>query len=235
MFRRGGLFSGPWRFSIRAMHNFAQWSNFTGRDMLLLLACYGIGCCTAGFYWVRWRTGLDLRFLGSGNLGARNVGRLAGPSGFTVTLIIDASKGALAVGLAEYLGVPSEIVVAAIVAVVMGHNWPIQLRFHGGKGIATSLGALLAYHGIIVVVLVALFIPLFVLLRNFTLSGLSAFALCPLVLFLYGTPNEQVAAISFIAIMILISHRKNIREEISRFFSTTPIKNSPSHQDENKP
>jgi glycerol-3-phosphate acyltransferase PlsY len=216
------------------MHSLAQWSNFTGRDMLLLLACYGIGCCTAGFYWVRWRTGLDLRLLGSGNLGARNVGRLAGPSGFIVTLAIDASKGALAVGLAEYLGAPADVVIAAIVAVVMGHNWPIQLRFHGGKGIATSLGALLAYHGVIVVVLVALFIPLFVLLRNFTLSGLSAFALCPLVLFLYGTANEQVAAISFIAIMVLISHRKNIREEIARFFSTTPVKDSPNHQDEDK-
>jgi glycerol-3-phosphate acyltransferase PlsY len=217
------------------MHNFAQWSNFTGRDMLLLLACYGIGCCTAGFYWVRWRTGLDLRFLGSGNLGARNVGRLAGPSGFTVTLLIDASKGALAVRLAEYLGASPDMVIAAIVAVVMGHNWPIQLRFHGGKGIATSMGALLAYHGIIVVVLVALFIPLFVLLRNFTLSGLSAFALGPLVLFLYGAANEQIAAISFIAIMVLISHRKNIREEISRFFPHTSVKDSPSHQDEDKP
>src|SRR3954447_18839367 len=99
------------------MHYFQHWSalNFAGHDLLLLLACYAIGCCTAGFYWVRWRTGLDLRFLGSGNLGARNVGRLAGPSGFTVTLLIDASKGALAVRLAEYLGAPSDIVIAAIV------------------------------------------------------------------------------------------------------------------------
>src|SRR3954463_11466302 len=98
-------------------HPWAQWNTFTGRDALLIAACYGIGCCTAGFYWVRWRTGLDLRFLGSGNLGARNVGRLAAPSGFTVTLLIDASKGALAVRLAEYLGASSDMVIAAIVAV----------------------------------------------------------------------------------------------------------------------
>jgi len=216
------------------MHNFQHLSNFTGRDLLLLLACYAVGCCTAGFYWVRWKTGLDLRFVGSGNLGARNVGRLMGPSGFTVTLLIDGSKGALAVALATYLGAPPEIVVASIVAVVAGHNWPIQLRFHGGKGIATSLGALLAFHSFIVLVLVAIFIPVFVLLRNFTLSGLLAFALGPLVLFLCGFSNDELAAMSFIAIMILLSHRRNIREEISRFFSTAPVKNSPNPDDEDK-
>jgi len=214
------------------MHHFQYWRslNFSGQDFLLLLACYGIGCCTAGYYWVRWRTGLDLRLLGSGNLGARNVGRLAGPSGFLVTLIIDASKGALAVWLGNFLGASSEMVVASIVAVVAGHNWPVQLRFHGGKGIATSLGALLAFHGFIVVLLVALFIPIIALLRNFTLSGLSAFALGPLVLFFCGASNDQIATISFIAIMVLISHRKNIREEISRLFSTTPVKDSPNQQ-----
>src|SRR3954469_8929336 len=109
------------------MHNLAQWSNFTGRDMLLLLACYAIGCCTAGYYWVRWRTGLDLRFQGSGNIGARNVGRLVGPSGFAVTLATDGLKGAPAVKLAVYFGASPEILVASILAVVIGHNWPMQL------------------------------------------------------------------------------------------------------------
>ena len=211
------------------MHNLVQWhtSLFTGRDLLVLAACYALGCCTAGYYWVRWRTGLDLRLIGSGNVGAKNVARIAGPSGFTVTLLIDATKGALAVRLAHYFAVPPEIAVAAMVAVIVGHNWPIQLRFHGGKGIATSVGALLVYDSMIVLVLVALLIPLFALIRNFTLSGLLAFALSPLILFLYGSPNEAIAAISFIAIIVLISHRKNIREEIMRVF--TPVKESPNH------
>jgi len=147
-----------------------------------------------------------------------------------VTLTIDASKGALAVWLANFLGASSDMVVASIVAVVVGHNCPVQLRFHGGKGIATSLGALLAYHGFIVVLLVALFIPIIILLRNFTLSGLSAYALGPLVLFLCGSSNDQIATMSFIAIMVLISHRRNIREEITRLFSTTRVKDSPSQQ-----
>src|SRR6185436_4886603 len=122
---------------------------FTGREWLLLTLCYGIGCCTIGYYWVRWRTGLDLRFQGSGTLGARNVGRIVGPSGFAVTLLLDGLKGALAVRLGLYFGGSPDLVVACMIAVIVGHNWPIQLRFHGGKGIATSVGALLAYNSYI--------------------------------------------------------------------------------------
>lgn len=209
------------------MNSFPQWNTFTGHDALLIAACYAIGCCTAGYYWVRWRTGLDLRFQGSGNVGARNVGRVAGPSGFAVTLLIDGFKGALAIRLAVYFGASADMVVACMVAVIVGHNWPIQLRFHGGKGIATSLGALMAYDSLIVLILIGLFAPIFALLRSFTLSGLLAFALSPLVLFLYGSPNTYVAAVSFIAMIVLISHRKNIREEIVRIFSGTPVKESP--------
>ena len=84
----------------------------------------------------------------------------------------------------------------------------------------------MAYDSMIVLILIGLFAPIFALLRSFTLSGLLAFALSPLVLFLYGSANVDVAAISFIAIIVLISHRKNIREEIARIFS--PVKESPT-------
>ena len=207
------------------MHNLGQFNWFTGKEWLLLAACYSLGCCTAGYYWVRWRTGLDLRFQGSGNVGARNAGRLLGPSGFVVTLLIDASKGALAVWLATYFGATPDLKVASLVAVITGHNWPLQLGFRGGKGIATSVGALLAYDSVIVLILMGMLVPIIALLRNFTISGLLAFALAPLVLFLYGSPNVDIAAISFIAIIVLISHRKNIREEISRSFA--PAKQTP--------
>jgi len=207
------------------MHNLPQFNWFTGQEWLLLAACYGLGCCTVGYYWVRWRTGLDLRFQGSGNVGAKNAGRVVGPSGFGVTLLLDGLKGALAVRLAMYFGATPELKVACMIAVIVGHNWPMQLGFHGGKGIATSVGALLAYDSFIVFIMLAMFLPTIALLRNLNLSGLLAFALAPLGLFLYGAPNVDVAAISFIAILVLISHRKNIREEISRL--TTPVKETP--------
>ena len=99
---------------------------------------------------------------------------------------------------------------------VVGHAWPIQLRFHGGKGIATSLGALFCYEPAIGVILFALFIPILLTLRMFTLSGMLAYALCPLAAFLAGYPHMQVAAISFLSMLVLLTHHRNIREEITR-------------------
>ena len=203
----------------------------TGKEMVVILACYGLGCFTSGYYWVRWRTGRDIRQQGSGNVGARNVGRFLGPWGFAITFLLDLAKGALAVALARYFGLGADALVAAVVAVVVGHNWPIQLRFRGGKGISTSLGALLAYDGYLVLVLVSLFLPVLALLRHFTISGLLAFALAPVVVFLCGLGNVEVAAISFLAILILLSHRKNIREEFARVFLDRRVEDGHSHKE----
>ena len=198
----------------------------TGRELSWIAASYFIGCFTAGYYWTRWRTGRDIREVGSGNVGARNVGRTLGKGGFTITLLLDAAKGALAVAGAVWLGLGPEAVVASIVAVVVGHNWPLQLRFQGGKGIAVSVGALLAYNPFLVLVLLAIFLPVLAVLRNVTLSGMIAFALAPLAAFLCGVPKVEVAAVSILASFVLLTHRKNIREEMARI-GHRPVKESP--------
>ena len=196
----------------------------TGKEVTIVCACYLLGCFTAGYYWVRWRTGQDIRHQGSGNVGARNAGRILGSSAFVATLLLDLGKGALAVGMALHFGLSPEVVVASMLAVVAGHNWPMQLRFHGGKGIATSLGVLIAYDSFLLGILIVLFIPVFALLRNFTLSGLLAFALTPLVAFLCGLDNMEVVATSLLAILVLISHQRNIRREFARIFPGRPVK-----------
>ena len=197
-----------------------------GREYVWVAASYFIGCFTAGYYWMRWRTGLDIRDSGSGNVGARNVGRTLGAFGFAVTFLMDLAKGAVAAGGAVWLGLGPEAVVASMVAVTVGHNWPFQLRFQGGKGIAVSLGALLAYDPFSVLCLFAIFLPVLAVLRNFTLSGMLAFAVGPLATFLCGQGKVEVAALSFLAILVLVSHRKNIREEISRIAGSGPVKES---------
>ena len=199
----------------------------TGREFSWIAASYFIGCFTAGYYWTRWRTGQDIREFGSGSVGARNVGRAFGAGAFTVTLLLDLAKGALASAGAIWIGLRPEAVVAALVAVVVGHNWPMQLRFHGGKGIAVSLGALLAYDPFIVLCLVAIFLPVLALLRNFTLSGMAAFALGPLAVFFCGLDKAEVAAMSILAILVMVTHRKNIREEFARLTGHGPVKESP--------
>src|SRR5262245_25311398 len=107
-----------------------------GRELMWVMASYFIGCFTAGYYWTRWMTGQDIRRLGSRTVGARNVGRVLGAGGFTVTLLLDVAKGAFVVAGATWLGLTPEAVVTAMVAVAIGHNWPAQLGFQGGKGVA---------------------------------------------------------------------------------------------------
>src|SRR5713226_2440339 len=185
-----------WARHTVAARCLGQVAMMTSKEISVILACYCLGCFAAGYYWVRWRTGLDIRQQGSGSFGARNVGRLLGPSGFGVTFLLDLAKGAFAVWLARRFG----------------------------------LGALLAYDSFIVVILVSLFLPLLALIRNFTLSGLLAFALSPLVVFLYGLGNHAVAAVSFLAILVLWSHRRNIREEFTRSVLGRPVKDGRSHK-----
>ncbi len=188
----------------------------SGSEVAWVAASYALGCFTAGYYWTRWKTGQDIRELGSGNVGARNVGRNFGPGGFTVTLLLDVMKGALAVAVAWRMGLRPEAVVASLVAVIVGHNWPMQLKFQGGKGIAVSLGALLALDPWTVGCVLLVFVPLMVMLRNFTVSGLLAFAFGPLVAFSCGLDKVEVAALSFVAVLALMTHVKNIRQEIAR-------------------
>jgi len=204
--------------------------SLTGREFSWIVASYLIGCFAAGYYYTRWKTGRDIRHEGSGNVGARNVGRTLGAGGFTITFLLDLGKGAFAVAGAIWLGMRPEPLVAALVAVVVGHNWPAQLRFRGGKGIAVSVGALLAYDPLIVMWLFAIFLPVLAVLRNFTLSGMIAFTLGPLVIFLWGLDKIEVAALSILSMLVLLTHRRNIREEIARITGHRPVKEAPIHQ-----
>lgn len=205
---------------------------WSGQEWSWIVACYFLGCFTGGYYWTRWQTGRDIRALGSGNVGARNVGRTLGASGFAVTFLIDFTKGMLAVTAANFFSFSAEAVIACMIAVVAGHNWPMQLRFHGGKGIAVSLGALLAYEPFTVLCLVVIFLPAFALLRSCTLGGITAFCLAPLAVFFCGLEKEIVAAVSFLALLALVTHRKNLREEVARLGFHRPVKEAsvPMHK-----
>jgi len=115
---------------------------------VLLLVAFGylLGSVPSGWLVMKVYRNQDLRKLGSGNIGAANVFRAGGPGAFALTLISDGLKGFIPVmlGIAFGLG-GSELALAAIgLAAVVGHNWPLYLRFHGGKGVATSGGVLLA-------------------------------------------------------------------------------------------
>jgi len=194
------------------------------RETLVIMMGYALGCFTSGYYLVRWWTGEDLRLLGSGSVGATNVGRVLGKPGFLLTVLCDFSKGLLAVWLADYFRVNPTGAVLTMIAVAAGHVWPAQLWFRGGKGVATSLGAALMFDYSIAGIFTGLFLVLLVAMRNFLLAGLLAFAITPLALFLLDFPLNSVFGLSALALLILVAHRKNMTEEIGKLMTGRKLK-----------
>ncbi|HEY2951890.1 MAG TPA: glycerol-3-phosphate acyltransferase [Verrucomicrobiae bacterium] len=187
-----------------------------GGEWLGIFASYLMGCFATGYYLVRWKTGEDLRHLGSGNVGARNVGRVLGKWGFLLTFVGDFIKGAIPVWAAEALDFQPLAVIGAMLAAVIGHNWPAQLRFRGGKGVSASFGALAVYDPTCGLIICALFLVVFAFWRRFTRSGLLAFATAPFVMM--GFEREQIvlAGIFALTVLVLIAHWREVFEESCR-------------------
>jgi glycerol-3-phosphate acyltransferase PlsY len=189
----------------------ANWQRVTG----CALEAYLLGCFATGYYLVRARTGLDIRRVQSGTVGARNAGRVLGRTGFAVTLLGDFGKGALAVWIAREWTGDNRLALFALLAVVLGHIWPVQLRFHGGKGVATSLGALLVFDYRVALVFPVLFLIGFALVRKSLLPAMFAFACLPMAAWCFNCGNYTVAMLAMLVAIILFAHRRNLIEEFT--------------------
>ena len=188
-----------------------NWFQATG----CVLGAYLLGCLATGYHLVRARTGRDIRDLGSGSTGARNVGRVLGKSGFGLTVLGDFGKGALAVGSAQAWTHDHSLAALAMLAVVAGHIWPATLRFRGGKGASTSLGALLAWDYRLALTFAALFLAGFILTRKSVLPGMFAFACLPLAGCWFDPGSRAAVLLVVLSAMILFAHRRNFIEEFA--------------------
>lgn len=180
--------------------------------LLVALASYALGCFSAAYYLFRFFTGRDIRTRGSGNAGAKNIGRELGRFAFVVVFLVDFAKGTLAVWLARHFDIGAASVIIAAVAVVAGHIWPAQLHFRGGKGVATGLGALAAfdYNFLLLSILLATVAAL--LFRNFTSAGLVAILLTAISAAIFYQTVVETVGISILAAIVLFAHRDNLRE-----------------------
>lgn len=181
---------------------------------LVFAGAYIAGCLTTGYYLVRLRLGTDMRETGSGSVGARNAGRILGIPGFMVTLVGDFAKGSAVVWLARHFASDERLEGLAMLAAVLGHIWPVQLGFRGGKGVATCLGALSVYDFRLTLLLVAL-ASLFTLFARMTPGGLLALALLPLAAHMMDRGPLEIITVSLLAMMVLVAHRRNIMDEFS--------------------
>ena len=155
--------------------------------------------------------GADVRYAGSGNVGTANVLRTAGVPTAVFVLVLDMSKGAAAVLLAQRLGAGSVLLSVAAAAVVTGHVFPVWLKFRGGKGVATACGAFLVLAPTATVLAVGVFTVVVWATRYVSVGSVSASVLLPPLVYANDGPPTVVAAVSGVALLILYRHRSNLQ------------------------
>lgn len=204
----------------------------TVRSILVIGVAYLLGSIPFGYLIVRFNRGIDVRESGSGGTGATNVSRQSGKFAGVVTLLLDALKGAGAVVIASWIiGIPIldqridwELtgaywwIAAAGVAAIIGHIFPVWLRFRGGKGVATGVGVFLVLAPIAVALAALIFLLLVWRTRYISLGSIVAAATIPLFIWLQDLFIRPVAALIPVmtaaavgSILIIFAHRANIR------------------------
>ncbi|WP_432353473.1 glycerol-3-phosphate acyltransferase [Sporosarcina sp. A2] len=152
------------------------------------------------------QTGTSIRDEGSGNPGARNVGRVFGKKAFALVLVIDAFKGALAVLVVIWINGSPVIQLLALLAVMLGHCYPFVHRFKGGKGAATFIGGLLAFNPLLIIPIVLCFAVLYLIVKRFTaVSVLATVSIIPCMGWLHNDITVLVAIV--IVGLLLWTHR----------------------------
>ena len=154
----------------------------------------------------------DIRKTGSGNIGATNVLRTGRKDLAALTLLLDAGKGALAVALAGLWGPDTQLLAAA--GAVLGHNFPLWLRFKGGKGVATALGVLLAIAWPVGLAACATWVLLAAVVRYSSLAALVSLSAAPVYSWWLMGDLQLVEMTTFIAVLICLRHHGNIRRLI---------------------
>jgi glycerol-3-phosphate acyltransferase PlsY len=180
----------------------------------VILLAYLLGCFSTGYYLVRLRTGQDLRAMGSGATGGRNVARVLGTPGFLITGAGDLAKAVVAVALPIWFGLGPVTIGAAIVAVTAGHIWPVQLGFRGGRGVAPLVGSTALVAPLALAIGVLLGAVLVLVSRRLNLGGLAGVALTPVVALALGAPLTISAGILGSVLLVVVAHRSNIRAEL---------------------
>ena len=182
--------------------------------LLPISIAYLLGSIPFGYLLVRIFRKEDIRTTGSGNIGATNVARSGAKGLGFATLLLDLGKAYLAVKIAQYL-VPGnyDVAVAAAIAAILGHVYPVWLGFRGGKGVASALGVFLALTWPSALSILAVFIIVVLLTRYVSLASIIAAASFPLFAFHFVPQRTPIVIFGFlfIPILVIVKHHQNIR------------------------
>lgn len=175
-----------------------------------MVMAYLLGSIPFGLLFVKWAGLGDVRDIGSGNIGTTNVLRTGNRWIAAATLLADLLKGLIPLLVIKGFSdiVLDQVLVAG--AAVIGHIYPIWLKFKGGKGVATALGTLFGLMPILGLCVALLWIVLAVVVRISSLAALVAFISSPLIAYMVKAPDELIIYCMILSLLILWTHRANI-------------------------
>ena len=177
--------------------------------LIAIVAAYLLGSIPFALFAAR-RSGADLRQSGSGNLGATNVMRVSGVGAGAIVAALDMAKGAAGVLMAQRLSTHDAAPAVAAFAAIVGHVYPVWLRFRGGKGVATAFGAFATLTPVAAVPALAVFVVAASATKYISLGSVLASLILPPLAYLSGSaPPVVIAAIAACA-LIVFRHRSNL-------------------------
>ncbi|HET7105192.1 MAG TPA: glycerol-3-phosphate 1-O-acyltransferase PlsY [Candidatus Acidoferrum sp.] len=195
-------------------------SFFTPTTILLLAAAYFLGSIPFGLILAKLFAGGDIRKSGSGNIGATNVARVAGLAAGILTLALDAAKGSAAVWLAgRFTDQSSTLMTLAGIIALLGHCFPVWLKFKGGKGVATALGVFLVLAPLAALASLFIFAVVSAAWRYVSLGSVSAAASMPLLMYFLWAPGHAPPLVVdfgtlFASALVIFKHDANLQRLI---------------------
>jgi acyl phosphate:glycerol-3-phosphate acyltransferase len=193
--------------------------------LIVAIVGYLLGSIPFGFLLVKFFRGQDVRQTGSGNIGATNVARTGSKWLAIATLVLDALKGAVAVLLGTAIGsrsnacagaspclIAAHLAAIGALAAVVGHMFPVWLKFKGGKGVATALGVFLVLFPKAILISLAIFIIVVVATRYVSLGSILGAIAFPIAAYFMSSPDWQtLLPACLISLMVVLKHHENIR------------------------
>jgi len=175
----------------------------------VVLSAYAIGSVPFALLFARYWGAVDLRRVGSGNLGAANVLRASGVTAGLLVALLDISKGVVSVVIARYVSDQPAAPAAAGMAAIVGHVYPVWLRFRGGKGVATACGVFSMLAPMAIGPALSIFALTVWLTKYISLGSVLASLALPPIAYIAGSPGPAVVAAWAAAALIVFRHRSN--------------------------
>ena len=183
--------------------------------LIIIITAYLLGNISTSYIVAKRLAGVDIRTQGSGNAGSTNVLRTLGKKAGALTFIGDVLKGLIAVLIARFIAYGANLddttcAYLAVVAVVLGHNYPVFLGFKGGKGVATSLGSMLGMNPLVALSCLGFFIIIVAITKYVSLGSILGIGLSPVIMMINHN-TKGVLVTLFLTISVVITHKENIK------------------------